>query len=81
MVQLMVTQALFKLDDSNDPGQAQVKVLQRLGTAQAKAIKKWTGYDLYRVEIIEVTKPSSCAANPKPGQKKSVSEKHLTFQR
>ena len=39
-----------------------------------------TGHDLYRVEVVAVTKPSTFAANPKPGKKQSVSTKHLTFQ-
>ena len=72
--------ALFKLDDSDNPGQARVKVLQMLSTAQARAVKAMTGYDLYHVEVLEVTKPSTFAANPKPGKKLSVSAKHLTFQ-
>ena len=72
--------ALFKLDDSDNPGQAEVKVLQKLSTAEAKAVKAVTGHDLYRVEVVAVTKPSTFAANPKPGQKQSVSAKHLTFQ-
>ena len=74
------TTALFKLDDSDNPGQARVKVLQKMVTSEAKAVKAMTGFDLYRVEVLEVTKPSTFASNPKPGQKQSVSAKHLTFQ-
>ena len=72
--------ALFKLDDSDNPGQAEVKVLRKLSTAEAMADKALTGHDLYRVEIVAVTKPSTFAANPKPGQKQNISAKHLTFQ-
>ena len=73
--------ALFKLDDSSNPGQARVRVIKRLNTGEARATKAVTGYDLYRVEVLEVTKPSSFAANPRPGQKRTVSAKHLTFQK
>ena len=72
--------ALFKLDDSDNPGQVEVKVLQKLHTAEAKAVKAMTGHDVYSVEVVAVTKPSTFAANPKPGKKQSVSAKHLTFQ-
>ena len=72
--------AMFKLDDSDNPGQARVKVLQKLSTTEARAVKAMTGHDVYRIEVLEVTQPSTFAANPKPGQKRSVSAKHLTFQ-
>ena len=77
---MTTTTALFQLDDSDNPGQARVKILQKLITSQARAVKAVTGYDLYRVEVLEVTKPSTFASNPRPGQKQSVSAKHLTFQ-
>ena len=75
-----IKRALFNLDDSGNPGQARVKLLQKLDSAQARSVKAFTGHDIYRVEVLEVTKPSTFAANPKPGQKRSVSAKHLTFQ-
>ncbi len=77
---MAIQNALFKLDDGDNPGWAKVKVLQKLDTAQARAIKAVTGYDLYRVEVLGVEKPSTFASNPKPGKKLSVSEKHLKFE-
>lgn len=69
--------AIFKLDDGDNPGQALVKVLRKLTTQQAQAIKALTGHDTYRVEVVEVTKASTFAANPNPGKKMDVSAKHL----
>ena len=61
--------AMFRLDDGDDPGQAVVKVLKKLNTQQARTIKALTGHDIYRVEVVEVTKPSTFASNPQTWQK------------
>ena len=71
--------AVYRLDDSDNPGEAIVKVIKQLVTAQAQAVKTFTGHDTYQVECVEVTKPSTFAANPKPGKRQNVSTKHLTF--
>ena len=76
---MTVTTAIFKLDDGIDPGEAVVRVLKQLHTQEAQAVKAFTGYDLYQVEVLEIPKPSTFAANPKVGTKKKVSARHLRF--
>lgn len=77
-----MTSALFKLDDTKTPGLARVKVLGKETNAQATAVKAATGFDLYRIEVIEVVSPSkaSMRTTAEPGQKKVVSAKHLIFE-
>ena len=76
---MALEQAVFRLDDGDNPGEAIVKVHTKLDTQQARTIKAITGYDLYRIEIQEITKPSTFAANPKVGKVMAVSEFHLEF--
>ena len=80
-----VTSALFKLDDTEAPGLALVKVLGKQNDAQTAAVKAATGCDLYRdlyrIEVVRIVNPSNASmkTTAKPGQKKTVSAKHLIF--
>lgn len=77
-----MTTALFKLDDTADPGLARVRVLRKLATAQAETVKALTGHDIYQCQVMEIVKPSaaSVSSGAKPGQKKTISAKHLRFE-
>ncbi len=77
-----MTTALFRLDDTDDPGLARVRVLAKLTTAQAKSIKARTGHDIYKCEVIEIVKSSAASVSSpaKPRQKKTISDKHLEFE-
>ena len=70
----------YRLDDSDDPGYALAKVLKKLETPAAKAVKAVYGYEVYRIEILEVVKPSFAGKRLKPGTKRDISAKHLTVQ-
>lgn len=74
--------ALFKLDDTPTPGLATVKLLGRKNGPEARAVKAMTGFELWNIEVVEVVRPSAAAmkTGARPGQRKSVSAKHLIFQ-
>jgi hypothetical protein len=77
-----MTTALFRLDDTDEPGLARVRVLGKLATAQARTVKALTGHDIYRCEVIEIVKPSIAPVSSpaKPRQKQTISGKHLDFE-
>lgn len=76
------TTALFRLDDTEDPGLARVRVLSKSATSEAHIVKALTGHDIYKCEVIEIVKPSTASVSSpaKPGQKKTISDKHLNFE-
>ena len=74
--------ALFKLDDTRMPGWAKVKLLGRDTGRQARAIKAALGHDLWKIEMLEIIRPSpikSLNRGVKRGRKIVVSEAHLIF--
>lgn len=55
--------ARFRLDDTDNPGWAKVRIL--------KQVKGVVGLPTYEVEVLEVIKPS-CARTPRRGSKLTV---------
>jgi hypothetical protein len=48
---------------------------------ESEAVKAMTGFDLWNIEVLEIVRPSTAdmKTSARPGQKKSVSAKHLIF--
>lgn len=66
------SEAVFKLDDSQTPGFARVRIM-----GQASVMLKGAQHALWRVEVVEIIRPSTIR-RVRPGQKLNVSEKHLS---
>ena len=66
--------ALFKLDDTDDPGLARVRLLSE--DTQLAQVLPWK---VWKVEVLEVVKPSTARmkSQVKIGTRKEVAEKHL----
>jgi hypothetical protein len=66
--------ALFKLDDTDDPGLARVRILSE--DTQLAHVLPWK---VWKVEVLEVVKPSTARmkSQVKIGTRKEVAEKHL----
>jgi hypothetical protein len=66
--------ALFKLDDTDDPGLARVRLLSE--DTELAHLLPWK---VWKVEVLEVVKPSTSRmkSQVKIGSGKKVAEKHL----
>jgi hypothetical protein len=66
--------ALFKLDDTADPGLARVRLLSE--NTQPSQVLPWK---VWKVEVLEVVKPSTASmrSRVKIGARKDIGEKHL----
>ena len=77
-----MTNALFKLDDTRMPGWVKVKLLGKDTGREAKAIKKALGWDVWKIEMLEIIRPSpikSLNRGVRSGRKLAVSEVNLIF--
>jgi hypothetical protein len=66
--------ALFKLDDTDDPGLARVRILSE--DTELAHLLPWK---VWKVEVLEVVRPSTARmkSQVKIGSRKKVAEKHL----
>ena len=66
--------ALFKIDDTDDPGLARVKLL-----SENSKLSNLLPWKVWKVEVLEVVKPSKADMKSLAniGTRKDVGEKHL----
>jgi hypothetical protein len=69
--------AIYKLDDSPEPGLARVRVLGETSVAF-----KGEERTLYRIQVLDIIRPSSLSdGRVRVGQRRNVSGDHLTEER
>ena len=77
-----MTDAIFWLDNTDTPGLATVKILEKKFGVEDAVVQTLTGHDLWRIEIEEVVRPSAVRRlKLRPGRRMVVSGKYLNFRK
>ena len=77
-----MSDAIYWLDNTDTPGCAMVKILDKKFSVEDAVVQMLTGHDLGRIEIEEVLKPSAVRRlKLRPGRRMVVSGKYLSFRK